>query len=70
MEMWIIVALTERYRKLQSRISDSSKPSLPVPVTSTIASLESLLNEAEDDSIAQLESVVRHRRVCVHCMHA
>lgn len=78
--MFVIVALTERYKKLQDRVVDKS---LPVPVMTTIASLEFWLNEAErvltshqntaPGSIAQLESAIRQHRVCAFstyfCFH-
>lgn len=75
---WVIVALTDRYKRLQDRTVDKSKQSWPM--TSAIASLELWLNEAEQDltscqsstldSIAQLESAVRRHRVCIDCMCA
>lgn len=76
---WVAVALTERYKRLRNRIIDRSKQLPPVPVISTIASLESWLNEAErvltsrqnttPGSIAQLESAIRQHRVWVFCTY-
>ena len=72
---WVIVALTERYRRLRDRIVDKSWQSPPVPVMSTVVGLESWLNKAErvlmsrqkttPASIAELESAIRQQRVCV-----
>jgi len=69
-----IVALTDRYKRLQNKILSESKQSQPIASTASAASLESWLSDAELiltgsrnvtlDSLAQLQLAIRQHRVC------